>query len=136
MALPQTIESPAATASSQPALPPPQLFDVLPALHEILSRIDHSSTRSSANTDGDDALGTAYKDLAPLEPKDLPSAILPLKSQIRKGLRELEKLPDVERTVEEQNAEIAALESRIRRQQEVLKGMSSHGRRLGERVGE
>ncbi|EMD00312.1 hypothetical protein BAUCODRAFT_59400, partial [Baudoinia panamericana UAMH 10762] len=103
-------------------LPPPQLFDILPALHELLSRIDHAPTAATLADPGEES-EIAYTGSQPLDPKDLPSAVLPIKAQIRKGLRELETLPDMDRSVEEQREEIAELETKIRRQEEVLRAM-------------
>ena len=74
------------------------------------------------NSDSDAAL---YTDLPPLEPKELPTEVLQIKAKTRKALRELEKLPDMERSVEEQEEEIRELEGRIRRQRDMV-------RRLGE----
>jgi hypothetical protein len=51
--------------------------------------------------------------------------VIAIKSKIRKALRELEKLPDMDRDVEEQEAEIRKLEQKAAKQKEVLQ-------RLGE----
>ena len=124
--------------ASQIQLPPPQTFDVLPTLHELLARIDHGSTASntdpvtgfvdhqslSADAEGGD-IGALYTELQPLEPKELPTEVLQIKAKIRRALKELEKLPDMERTVGEQNEEMEELEERIRRQREMI-------RRLGD----
>ncbi|KAK0304980.1 hypothetical protein LTR01_007186 [Friedmanniomyces endolithicus] len=128
--------------TQQPPLPPPQLFDILPALHELLARIDHSSSTtdpasSSPPTDPNDPasepLALNYSNLHPLDPKDLPSAILPLKAQMRRGLVELGRLADMERSVLEQGEEIGALEDKVRRQEGVLRGLG--GRARGVEVG-
>lgn len=66
-----------------------------------------------------------YSEPQPLEAKDLPSEVIAIKSKIRKALRELEKLPDMDRDVEEQEAEIRKLEQKAAKQKEVLQ-------RLGE----
>ncbi|TKA77462.1 hypothetical protein B0A55_04771 [Friedmanniomyces simplex] len=119
---------PATSLTQQPALPPPQLFDILPALHEILAHIDHTSSDTvppdDNDTDNDHEMGLNYTNLPPLDPKDLPTAILPLKAQMRRGLRELERLPDMERSVEEQVEEIAELEGRVGRQEVVIRGLA------------
>ena len=121
---------------AQLTLPPPQVFDLLPALYEILARLDQSAPAAEPAADQDERdIGAHYTNLQPLEPKDLPAAILPLKAQIRRGLKELEKLPDMERTVQEQEEEIAELEERIKRQQEMLKRMASLGKGVEERLG-
>ena len=117
--------------TQQPPLPPPQLFDILPALHELLARIDHSSPITyppsfppinASNEPAAESLALNYSNLHPLDPKDLPSAILPLKAQMRRGLVELGRLGDMERSVEEQGEDIRGLELRVRRQGEVWGG--------------
>lgn len=114
------------------SLPPPQTFDILPPLHELIARIDHSSsdplTASAQET-------VTYTDSKPLEPKDFPNEVQSTKAKIRKALRELEKLPDMERSVEEQEVEIAEVEERIRRQREELGGLMEVARGLEESGG-
>lgn len=101
-------------------LPPPQTFDILPHLHEILARIDHvPNDPMQAATIEDDVV--TYAELQPLEPKDLQGEVQPIKSKIRKALRELEKLPDMDRDVEEQEAEIKMLQVKAAKQREVLR---------------
>lgn len=119
---------PSSSSSSQPQLPPPQTFDILPPLHEILARIDHAPNDpiQAATGDGD---VVSYADLQPLEPKDLPNEVIAVKSKIRKALRELERLPDMDRSVEEQEEEIRMLEEKAAKQKEVLK-------KLGEVAGQ
>lgn len=116
-------------------VPAPQLFDVLPQLHEILARVDHASAAGEPEHGEPDDVGARYTDQQPLDPKDLPTAILPLKAQIRKALRELEKLPGMDRTVHEQDEEIAELEERRRRQEEMMKQMGATGKAMQVRLG-
>lgn len=127
--------------TAQLQLPPPQTFDILPALHELLARIDRDSTASatdpvtgiadqhllSADAGGGD-IGALYTELQPLEPKELPTEVLQIKAKIRKALKELEKLPDMERTVEEQNEEVGELEERITRQREMIRRLGKLAR--------
>lgn len=111
-------------------LPPPQIFDILPALHELLARIERApgpestdpSLQSSTSTPFNESedIGAHYQDQPPLEPKDLPTEVLAIKSKIRKALKEIEKLPDMEWSVEEQEEEIRELEERIARQKAML----------------
>ena len=112
---------PASQSESQPIqLPPPQTFDILPPLQEILARIDHAPTdpMQAATVDAD---AISYAELQPLEPRDLPHEVLAIKNKIRKALRELEKLPDMDRDVEQQEAEIKMLEEKAVKQREVLR---------------
>ncbi|KAK3637011.1 hypothetical protein LTR56_013907 [Elasticomyces elasticus] len=118
-------------------LPQAQLFDILPALHEILARIEHNP-QDAANAQSvlvDGEIGINYTNLQPLDPKELPAAILPLKAQMRKGLKELEKLPDMDRSVEEQEEEIAELKMKIKRQEEVMREMGRMGVIVKNRLG-
>jgi predicted RNase H-like nuclease (RuvC/YqgF family) len=123
-------------------LPPPQTFDILPPLHELLARIDHSTTDPVSNinlpeqtTSDPEDIGALYSELQPLEPKELPTEVLQIKAKIRKALKELEKLPDMERSVEEQNEEIEALEGRIRRQREMVARLAELAKGVKEKIG-
>nr|OQO18722.1 hypothetical protein B0A51_14573 [Rachicladosporium sp. CCFEE 5018] len=128
----------ASFSAPQPPLPPPQTFDILPALHELLSRIDHSPATDPTSSltllpSPPAEAEITYTDLKPLEPKDLPREVGEIKAKIRKALREIEKLPDIERTVDEQEDEIAELEARIGRQKAELRRLGDVGRGLMER---
>jgi predicted RNase H-like nuclease (RuvC/YqgF family) len=123
---------------AQVQLPPPQTFDILPALHELLARIDHTTTSTDlTNQEPADPsdIGALYSELQPLEPKDLPTEVLEIKRKIRRALKELEKLPDMERSVEEQSEEIQALESRIARQKEMVTRLGLLAREVNEKNG-
>jgi hypothetical protein len=126
--------------TSQLQLPPPQTFDILPTLHELLARIDHGAVDPAASiadqtsSDPED-IGALYSELQPLEPKELPAEVLQIKQKIRKALKELEKLPDMERSVEEQNEEIEELEGRIRRQREMIRRLGELAREVHEKIG-
>jgi hypothetical protein len=121
-------------ASAPLSLPPPQTFDILPALHELLARIalhqgDSPFDTTSSTLSESVAEGTSYTELVPLAPKDLPTAVLEIKTRIRAALRAVEGLPDVDRSLEEQKEEIRELEERITRQKEVLAGLKNVGER-------
>ena len=132
------INSSQPSETARPPLPQPQIFDILPTLHELLSRIERAppSTSSqlpdhdSTNTNNNE-IGAHYQDQAPLEPKELPTEVLAIKAKIRKALREVERLPDMEWSVEEQEEEITELEERIERQKEVVGRLGSMGREVG-----
>lgn len=121
-------------------LPRPQTFDILPALHELLSRIDHASSDtnipglSDSPQDGGE-IGALYTDQVPLEPKDLPNETLQIKTKIRNALKALEKLPDMDRTVEEQQLEIEELEERIARQRAMIVKLGEVAKGLQARMG-
>ena len=178
-------------------LPPPQTFEILPPLHELLARIDayqnqglppdssgaHAPTASQSTsvggptstptlssatplphhpkpstgtssltaagaagaqgpTDPADLVdldspdfGFAYAEVQPLNPKELPTVALEIKARIRGALRALEKLPDMERGVSEQEEEMRVLEERIRRQRAVLEDLRGVAAGMVGRVG-
>lgn len=66
----------------------------------------------------------SYQDIQPLEPKELPNEVVAIKSKIRKALRELEKLPDMDRSVEEQEEEIRLLQEKAAKQNKVLQKLA------------
>lgn len=122
-------------------LPQPQTFDILPALHELLARIDHTATEAGTITDHADTsessgdIGALYTDLAPLEPKDLPTEVLQIKAKIRNALKELQKLPDMERSIEEQQVEVEELEDRIARQRAMIRKLGEVAKGVADRLG-
>lgn len=112
-----------ATASatpSQPPLPPAHLFDVLPALYALLSRLEPSVS--------------TYADTQALQYKDVATNAQAIKAKIRKATAALSKVGDIDRTVEEQEEEIRELEERIRKQKEVLRRLSRMAERVEGRV--
>lgn len=141
MALKQPIKT-TTNAASQPAdaaalhLPPPHTFDILPPLYELLARVDKHQNQNSLLGEGEayhilegatGDIGAAYskgEHLQPLNPKELPTAALEIKGLIRNALREVEKLPDVERSVEEQEDEMKDLEERVKKQRDMLRGLA------------
>lgn len=134
-----TLSAPQPT-SQQLNLPPPQTFDILPALHELLARIDHSATDPTTSLDDQapndsEDIGALYSPLQPLEPKELPTEVLEIKRKIRKALKELERLPDMERSIDEQQEEIDALEGRIKRQGEMIARLAELAKGMRDRVG-
>ncbi|KAI9823304.1 MAG: hypothetical protein M1832_002528 [Thelocarpon impressellum] len=99
------------TSGAQTSLPPVSTFDVLPALHTLLSRLLPSATSTEP----------------PLEPQHLATEASALKIRLQKARAAVERLPDIERLPAEQETEIRTLEERVARQRDVLRG-------LGERV--
>jgi hypothetical protein len=91
------------TTTRHPDIPPfpsPQTFDILPEIYALISRLHLPS-----NTPTDPSSSS-------LSPKDLPAAAVPIKLKIQKARAAVQALPDVGRTVEEQEREIRALERR------------------------
>ncbi|KAF2211942.1 hypothetical protein CERZMDRAFT_97862 [Cercospora zeae-maydis SCOH1-5] len=152
---------PAAERRAQLQLPDPSTFDLLPKLHELLARVDAHQNASSLQTDDLNLQDVEHADIAtaydrvpefqPLNPKDLPTAVLGytkkgtksddrdvfvkgIKDDIRDALRSVERLPDVDRTVEEQEEEIEELEERIRQQRQMLRSLAGVAKELERRL--
>ena len=88
----------------------PSLFSILPEIYLLLSRIELLQQNAGATlptTPGGNS------SVSPITIQELPAAIQPIKTQILKAKAAVQALPDVERTVEEQEEEIRMLESRI-----------------------
>ncbi|KAK4611907.1 hypothetical protein CLAFUW4_13009 [Fulvia fulva] len=144
MALKQPIKTTSnTTAPSQSTtlqLPPPQTFELLPPLHELLARIEVYNNQQSTSLDQLFApeestdIGSNYAEIQPLNPKDLPTAALDIKSRVRGAQREVEKLPDIDRTVEEQDEEIRELEEKIAKQHAMLSRLGEVAKGLAEKV--
>ena len=131
-------QSPA--AQSQPPLPAPQAFDILPPLHALLARLEpglesYTASRSAPLVTGVDSEplidGT---EPPPLPYKDAPVAASFVKARIRKTLAELKGLGDMHRTVEEQEAEIKELEAKIAAQRDMLMKMGREAEGMTARV--
>lgn len=122
---------PTATSPPPPStLPPPHLFDILPPLHALLSRLllPHSL---DGTTPSPDTTATA-----PLSPKDLATAASSITNKIQKARVAVRELPGVEISIEEQEDVIAELEEESRRLRGVETGISKAARdRLGGAVG-
>ncbi len=103
-----------------PTLPPPQTFDIVPALSTLLARLlpPHASDPSSPT-------------IAPLDPKDLAPEINTLKFKIQKARQAIAALPDVERSVEEQEGEIEGLVRRVGEMRGVLRGLGERDEKGG-----
>ena len=69
----------------------------------------------------------------PLSAKDLGSEASAVKIKIHKARAAVEALPDVDRTVEEQQEEISELEERIEGMKEVLNDVAARGRQVKDR---
>ncbi|KAI9797946.1 MAG: hypothetical protein M1825_005669 [Sarcosagium campestre] len=109
-----TVTSPAKRAPLSPAvdkmnsLPSPATFDFLPALYSLLSRL---------------VLSTSSAEPA-LEPQQLATEASSLKIRIQRARGAVDALPEMDRTIEEQEVEKAELLRKIRRQHEILNGLS------------
>ncbi len=94
-------------------LPPPSTFDVVPALYSLLSRLLPSSPTSHDT---------------PLEPQQLPLEATALKIKLQRARAAVETLPDMDRTIEQQQREIDEMGENIRQQRQVLEMLASKAR--------
>ncbi|OCT53083.1 hypothetical protein CLCR_10940 [Cladophialophora carrionii] len=114
-----------------PPLPSPSTFSVLPDIYILLARLNllhqpqlnghsqssqtqgpstqHLPSQTHAAATGSQIPASILNGASLLDLKDLPGQIYPLKQKLARARAAVEELPDVERTVEEQEAEIRKL---------------------------
>jgi len=102
-------------------LPSPATVDILPPLHELLSRLVANDPEASLTAEPS---SPTYQNLEPLAMHQLAGEASSIRSRIRRARAAVEALPDVDRTVEEQEDEIKLLQERITKQTAVLKGLA------------
>jgi hypothetical protein len=116
----------ATTHPDIPAFPPASVFTFLPEIFSLLSRLQKSQqARQQANGVSTSPLAaapttspaltttTSNEASQPLELKDLPAAIYPLKQKIQKAREAVTVgMVDVDRSIDEQEREIRELEAR------------------------
>lgn len=91
-----------------PAIPPPQDFDILPDLHKLLTRLTAPPALPASTP------GQAAKDKdGPLEIQQLPAEANAIKRKIQRAREKVMVLPDIDRSVEDQQEEMEHLERNI-----------------------
>ncbi|OJJ72021.1 hypothetical protein ASPBRDRAFT_125917 [Aspergillus brasiliensis CBS 101740] len=119
--------------------PSPQTFDIVPPLHGLLSRLLSPSTNAaggvratddptgaaaptvtSAGPGGAEISGLGSSTSPALDIKDLPTEVSSIKIRIQKAQAVVENLPDVDRSVADQEEEIQELEDRIAKLKSVI----------------
>jgi hypothetical protein len=143
MASTPTISTPllASQSQSQPQSLPdslsPDSIDAIPVLSALLSRLQTPTSTSSTSTTGDtpaapaDSNPNKSDDDGPIAIKDFPKRMDSMKRKLQRARVAAKELPDIERTVKEQQEEIRELEERIRMQTGVLEGLRGEGVRVG-----
>lgn len=153
--LPKTSSAPETPAREQTTsrpqqqpvpFPSPQTFDIIPPLHGLLLRLLSSTATgpSDGTRVGEPNLSQsqdqqqpvpAHSETAalgnappPLDVKDLPTEASSVKIRIQKAQAVVEGLPDVHRSVEDQEQEIGELEGRIAK---LKSAISDFGNRAG-----
>jgi len=120
----QIMERPSATPGATPAPAiqqaislesiSPNLFDIVPPTERLLSRILLPSGDPTTDT------SSLPENKRPLDISHLDAAANPIRVKFTKLRSQLPQLPDMDRTVEEQQEEIDELELRITKQKAML----------------
>jgi hypothetical protein len=107
----------------------PDSIDTLPVLSAILSRLQTLSA-SGGTTSGSPPEASPSQlanGAGSLSIKDIPAATDEMKHKLQKARAQVKELPDISRSLVEQEEEIEELEEKIRRQREVLQGLREVG---------
>lgn len=119
----------------------PDSVDVPSELFTILSRLRYTD-KNGAATNGDNDSNKAVSNSTPsgdpnaqtkpaeaktLSTKDLTAATDPLKHKIQRARAAVHTLPDITRTIEEQEAEIKEWQDKIESQRKVLQQLKEFG---------
>lgn len=120
-------------ALSLPQSFPPDTLDTLTDLSTILQKV-HATAQESLSDPQSQTQKPA--DASKLTFKDVPNATDPIKHKLQRAREQVRQLPDMGRTVQEQDKEIAELEARILRQRELLNRLREGGLAFGRVEGE
>ncbi|KAK3207490.1 hypothetical protein GRF29_103g1139161 [Pseudopithomyces chartarum] len=108
--------------ASLPAVPalPPSTFDFLPDLHRILNRLLSTSAQppGAAPTPGQPAVD------GPLDIQQISTAATEVKLKLQKARKVVMALPDIDRSIEDQQDEIDFLEARISKLKAALQDLA------------
>ncbi|KAH7369880.1 RNA polymerase II transcription mediator complex subunit 9-domain-containing protein [Rhexocercosporidium sp. MPI-PUGE-AT-0058] len=118
----QTPSQPASLMNLPDGLSPDSI-DTLPVLSQILARLQTPSNTSTTSTAGSPPAASPSQltsSTGPLTIKDIPAATDGIKHKLQKARVLVKELPDMERSVEEQEEEMRELEERIQRQRDIL----------------
>ncbi|CAG9991583.1 unnamed protein product [Clonostachys byssicola] len=138
------------------ALPPtfsPDTLDVLTELYNVLQKVHETARESLQNQEQDPAAGGAPKlptststpsaaasaataggdggNGKRLTFKDVPNATDGIKHKLQRAREQVRGLPDMSRTVAEQDAEMRELEARIEKQRALLERLREEGLAFG-----
>jgi len=112
------------------------MLDTIPVLHGILNRLSTLSPNSNAQDQTSPAAISSASTDAPLAIKDIPSATDIVKQNLQKARIQASQLPDISRSIEDQEIDIRELEGKIRAQREVLEGLRDVGNRVAREKGD
>ena len=120
-----------ASTLSHPNVPPfpsPSTFSILPDIYILIARLNllhqpPSQTPTNGHNQSHQQSAQAQTPQIPapilngaplIDTKDLPGQLYPVKQKLVKARAAVESLPDIERTVEEQEVEMRRLEGMVR----------------------
>lgn len=116
--------------ASLPAVPalPPSTFDFLPDLHRILNRLLSTSAQppGAAPTPGQPAID------GPLDIQQISTAATEVKLKLQKARKVVMALPDIDRSIEDQQDEIDFLEARISKLKAALQDLAKPSHEAGD----
>jgi RNA polymerase II transcription mediator complex subunit 9 len=103
----------------------PALFDIVPATERLLSRLllPSGDTSSASASGGAAATENEPEYKRPLDISHLDAAANPIRVKFTKLRQLVPKLPDIDRTVDEQAEEIEEIEARIAKQKSMLSNL-------------
>ncbi|QDS71418.1 hypothetical protein FKW77_003330 [Venturia effusa] len=143
-----TAHTPVLPSTETDPFPPPETFDFLPLLHVLLRRISVPSGAPLPNLDGPSVVeGAEAASVADssdkiwdlknhLDIKNLGPAVSHVKVRIQRARVAVRAMPDIDRSVEEQEEEIQELERMIERQRGVLRGLGQGRAAAGDKMDE
>lgn len=107
----------------------PDSIDTLPVLSALLSRLQQSSTTSTSTAGSPPSASPsqAISGTGALTIKDIPIASDEIKHKLQKSRTQVKELPDIDRTIPEQELEIKELEEKIAKQRQVLESLREIG---------
>jgi len=107
----------------------PGSIDTIPILSSLLSRIQNPSTTAASTSGSPPAVSPAQlaSGTGPLHVKDIPTATDEMKHKLQRARVQVKELPDIDRSIEEQEEEIQELEEKIQKQKEVLNALRDVG---------
>lgn len=114
----------------------PDDVDALSELSIVLAKVRAGIQSSNGLTTGTGATpGGVNTHEQQLSFKDVPGATDGLKHKVQHARAQVRALPDMDRSIEEQNREIKDLEARIEKQRTLLESLRQGGVRLGNEDG-
>jgi small-conductance mechanosensitive channel len=130
MTTPQTMPQPLSLMNLPEGLTPDSI-DTLPVLSALLARLQVPTNTNITSTSGSPPAASPAQVVSgtgPLTIKDIPAATDELKHKLQKARIQVKELPDIDRSLAEQEEEIRELQERIRRQRGVLENLREVGK--------